>query len=87
MLFRSGIREAFEEAKQRAGLTTARLVKFVDEDSHPRSPYAALDSPEPAAGSGPTEINLLQIQTSDVGLVGASSGLSGVYYLWLPAVP
>ncbi len=77
-----GMREAFEEAKGRAGLKGARLIKFVDEFYVPRSPYAALDAPRPSSGGG-TEINLLQIKAD--GMVGASSGVSGIYYLWIPA--
>lgn len=73
-----GIREAYARAKDRAGLKSARLVKYADEEARtPQTPYSA----SPGAG----QVNLIQVQLSEFG-VGGRFGMesSGFYYLWLP---
>jgi protease IV len=77
-----GVREAFEAAKQLAGLKGARLVKYYREDSEaPRSAYAPTASAPGSAGG--TEINLLQIRAGALSPSGALES-GGAYYLWLP---
>jgi len=77
-----GVREAFDAAKKRAGLSAATLVKYTDERSPPRSAYSAAD--QPPAQMNTTSINLLQLNLADpLGHMGLES--SGIYYLWTPA--
>lgn len=72
-----GLREAFDEAKRRAGLDRARLVKYVEEGKPVQSPYAA------ASDSLPTiETNFVQINMPELNALGL--GASGAYYLWMP---
>lgn len=74
-----GIREAFAVAKDLAGIKKAQLVKYHREDADvPRTLY----TPTANVGSGPTEVNLVQIRTDIAGRLGADT--PGVYYLWLP---
>ncbi|MBM4108471.1 MAG: signal peptide peptidase SppA [Phycisphaerae bacterium] len=70
-----GVREAFALAKDLAGVSSARLVKYPGaSDKGPRSPYALAD----ASGA---QVNLVQLN-----LAGADAlPHSGVYYLWTPA--
>ena len=86
-----GIRDAFEEAKKLAGLSTARLVKYHTGSGRLTSPYATGAVPPMADGGGrggggggpaPTEINLLQLQFAGGGLPGSAG--ANVYYLWMP---
>ncbi len=79
-----GVREAFELAKTKAGLKSARLIKFTSPEDRPRTPYAAAGDLVPSAGSAEQEINLVQVRLDGTALPGPASGASGVYYLWLP---
>lgn len=80
-----GLREAFEAAKSRAGLTTARLVKYHAPGDPPRSAYAA-SSTSAGANVGATapdrEINLVQLNLGAAGFDSAA-----FYYLWTPPRP
>ena len=64
-------------AKERAGVITAKLVKYHRPLEHVGSPYA--QTPAPPAASG--EINLLQL---NVDVLPADQ--PGFYYLWDPSV-
>lgn len=76
-----GVREAFAAAKKLAGLETASLIKFSNEDAPARSVYAA----GPAAESDPA---LLRVTVGAAGLPGVQPyETSGFYYLWLPPAP
>lgn len=89
-----GIRDAFDEAKALAGVTSAKMVKYKPEGSiKPRTPYASADEPlsVPSMGQtggmkGGTEINLLQINSSGL-YPSAGPAPSAVYFLWLPNEP
>lgn len=82
-----GVREAFEEAKALAGVRSARLVKYHQAGSKPRSMYAISG----AAEAGTREAG----RTEGEGLVevrvdrpwGDVDGWAGAYYLWMPTVP
>jgi len=77
-----GILDAYESAKQLAGLNKARLVAIHDAGSAPRSPWGALASADPTTTAADQEINLVQLR------LGATSAMPGVgfYYLWQPPV-
>ncbi|MHC4107938.1 MAG: S49 family peptidase, partial [Planctomycetota bacterium] len=69
-----GLRDAFERAKTRAGLTRARLVKYHRPLEYVGSAYAAGPAAPPS-----TEINLFQLELSS-----ARGDMPGFYYLWVP---
>ncbi|MBX3379735.1 MAG: signal peptide peptidase SppA [Phycisphaeraceae bacterium] len=90
-----GVRDAFEEAKQLAGIPSAKMVKYQPEGSiRPRTPYASADElPLGAAmqmgtgsGAGGTEINMLQVNASGL-FPNPGPSASCAYYLWLAEVP
>ena len=68
------LRDAFEAAKRRAGLTAAKLVKYHRPLEYVGSAYAR----SPAANP---QINLLQLNLN----AGPLLEQSGFYYLWDPA--
>ena len=70
------LRDAFEIAKRRADVKSARLVKYHRSTEYVGSPYAASPAVSP-------QVNLMQLN------IAAGSGLNeqpGFYYLWDPAV-
>ena len=69
------LRDAFEAAKQRAGLMHARLVKYHRPLDHVASPYAAAPLAAPQA-------NLVQLNVA-APMLGDNVGF---YYLWDPMV-
>lgn len=87
------LRDAFDKAKELAGLPSARLVKYSSDGVAPRTPYAIAGG-DPRAGSGfvgdqtapagarSVEINLLSIE---MGTMLGSSPMA--YYLWMPTQP
>lgn len=80
-----GVRDAFDEAKSLAQLTTARLVAYVEPGFDPASPYAVQSGDsigaEANANSG-TQINLMQINLAqELSTMGAGASF---YYLWRP---
>lgn len=79
---RSGdLRDAFERAKQLAGVSSARLVKYHEQYQKPRTAYSPhVTSPTDAPH---TEINLLQL---DVGDAFLGAGGTNAYYLWAPSL-
>lgn len=70
------LRDAFDEAKRRAGLSSARLVKYHADGVAPASPYA-LARTDGARAAAPL-VNI----TID----GATLTSPGVYYLWAPGL-
>lgn len=72
-----GLREAFDEAKRRAGLDGARLVKYVEEGRAVQSPYASAGDAMPKM-----ETNIVQINMPELSALGV--GAAGAYYLWMP---
>jgi len=72
------VRDAFAEARRRAGLERARLVTYHQVGRVPTSAYASAVAPEPASGSA-SQINLLQLNLPDTLRPSA-----GFYYLWWP---
>lgn len=72
--------DAFEAAKQRAGLKSARLVKYHRPLEHIGSAYAAGDVP-PASAAG-ANLNLLQLNIN----AGALATPTNFYYLWDPTI-
>lgn len=86
-----GVREAFAIAKERAGIPSATLVKFVygGEEWGPRSPYASMGSPEHrpvmmGGGAGGSELNLVQVRMDGAGIGKLAGESAGVFYLWGP---
>ena len=71
------LRDAFDEAKSRAGLTTARLVKYHADGNPPASPYSIAGVDRPRAQASP----LVNIQVD-----GAALTTPGFYYLWAPGL-
>ncbi len=76
---------AFEAAKQRAGVPTARLIKYHRPLEHVGSAYSYAPgapgaAPTGATGAG-TEVNLLQLN-----LPAGPYESTGFYYLWDPSV-
>ncbi|MCK4872563.1 MAG: signal peptide peptidase SppA [Phycisphaerales bacterium] len=73
------LRDAFDAAKHRAGLTSAKLVKYHRPSEHIATPYAVTGSAQPTAASH--QVNLIQVNLSE--LPGMTSGF---YYLWDPTL-
>ncbi len=71
------LRDAFEAAKARADLTTARLVKYHRPLEHVASPYALMPS-----AAGGSQVNLLQLNVSTAAL----GEQPGFLYMWDPAI-
>lgn len=75
-----GLREAFARAKELAGVSRARLVKYHEDGRVPTSAYASALAPTATGGA---QVNLLQVNGLGLGGVGeASTGGAGFYYLW-----
>lgn len=75
-----GIPEAFQTAKDLAGIKKATLIKYYREDEDkPRSAYAQSGTPAPAA----TEINMIQLRMNGLTALGGLES-AGAYYLWVP---
>jgi protease-4 len=75
-----GVREAFDLAKEKAGVPGATLVKYNIGVSKSRTPFG--ETPvEPAQADAGPEINLLQVK-----IPGLESG-GNAYYLWGVAMP
>ncbi len=73
-----GLREAFEAAKERAGVTSAKLVKYHRQMEYVGSPYAYSPGPGAAASS---QVNLVQLNLAN----NPFGTTAGFYYLWDPA--
>ena len=71
------LHEAFEIAKRRAGLKTAKLVKYHRYLEYVGSPYASAPGPQPAT----SQFNLVQVNLA----LNPLSDTVGFYYLWDPA--
>lgn len=83
-----GLEEAIERAKERAGVTDARVVKYTDSSEAVQSPYAnasAAASAAPALGAtgAGTQVNVVQLNLGDLARSPGAVGTSGVYYLWM----
>lgn len=74
------VRVAFERAKDLAGISTARLIRYHVQGPRPRTQYSSVTAPETPSSAG-TEINLVQF---DLGEAGFSAGSANAYYLWAP---
>lgn len=71
-----GLKEAFERAREIAGVQRARLVKYHAEGVVVRTPYASADAPiDPGNGQGFSLIDL-------GGMDGLEAGRA--YYVWVP---
>ncbi|MBY0113568.1 MAG: signal peptide peptidase SppA [Phycisphaerales bacterium] len=85
-----GIREAFDAAKELAGIQAAKMVKFrLEGAAVPRTAYAdaSVDLPTTPAASNPgTEVNLLRIDASGF-FPHAGPAPSSFYYLWMANEP
>ncbi len=73
------LHDAFDAAKRRAGLTSARLVKYHRPLEHVASPYANAPG---LTHSSATQINLLQVNMA----AGMSATPTNFFYLWDPSV-
>ena len=73
------VHDAFDAAKELAGVQAAKLVKYHRPVEYVGSAYGRAPA-APSAGDR-TEINLLQIELGDA---GAMADESGFYYLWDP---
>ncbi|MEM1423282.1 MAG: signal peptide peptidase SppA [Planctomycetota bacterium] len=71
------LRDAFDDAKARAGLTEARLVKYHSDGAAPATPYALADTE--TARSGPAPL-------VNIAIDGTPLATPGFYYLWAPGV-
>ena len=87
-----GIREAFEGAKQLAGIRAAKMVKYRLEGAPvPRTAYASsnaepvLETPATPPRSG-SEVNLLRIDAGGL-FPHAGPSPSAIYYLWMANEP
>ena len=76
-----GLREAFATAKNRAGIPTAKLVKYHRPVEYVGSAYAQAPMPGAASGSG-TQVNLLQMNLTQSPL----GDTPNFWYVWDPAV-
>jgi ClpP class serine protease len=85
--------DAFDAAKQRAGVTSAALIRYHRPDEFVPSPYyAAPATPTGNVGGtsggysgGGTQVNLVQFNFNSGYPIGATS--AGFYYLWSPPMP
>ncbi len=80
------LHDAFDSAKRRAGIDSARLVKYHSKGDSPRTAYAAaapLDAAPGAAFSDTNTFSLLSIGGSSLGMPLTP----GFYYLWTPTLP
>lgn len=76
------LRDAFEEAKRRAGLKAANLVKYHPRGSaKPRTVYATSDVDVPSASqdAGGNTVNFMQLNLSTLPTRSGSA-----YYVWMP---
>jgi protease IV len=78
-----GVREAFNAAKQLAGLDAAALVKYADPSRPARSAYTVSPTDAPRASSGPG----ISVELGSLFSLSGAGETSGVYYLWMPASP
>jgi len=76
-----GIREAFEAAKELAGLNSAVLVKYHRGGSPPMTPYASAFAPHTGAPQVSTIESVLNWKER---LTQSGATDPGFYYLWLP---
>lgn len=78
------VHDAFEAAKQLAGVERASLVKYHGEGSTPKTAYAMVDpivaSDRGGVPSAGTEINLVRLNLGSADLATMNSGAA--YYLW-----
>lgn len=72
------LRDAFEEAQDRAGIDGAVLVKYHSDGNPPASPYSITQTPR-AQTTNPSALIHLSID-------GAALTTPGVYYLWAPGL-
>ncbi len=72
------LRDAFERAKNAAGVSGATWVKYQSEDAPRASPYAMGPESAPSAGAGSAAASAVDRVMSAAGVVP-----SGFYYLWL----
>lgn len=79
-----GLREAFEKARQIAGMKAAKMVKYHTPGRVPTSPYATASLPAstPGAASQGAQFNMVQLNLSH-----PLTPTAGFYYLWLPPGP
>lgn len=80
------LHDAFDAAKRRAGLGSARLVKYHAKGNAPRTAYSSVAPLD--AGAGPalgdtTNVSLLSVNADSLGLPMTP----GFYYLWTPTLP
>jgi ClpP class serine protease len=68
--------DAFDTAKQLAGLTEAQLVKYHAEGARVNSPYALAPDARPNAADRTTDISLFKLEQDRFS--------TGFYYLWRP---
>ena len=73
------IRDAFDKAKEMAGLSHADLYVYHRPLDYVATPYARA----PAAADPQTQINLLQVNLDRA----LPAGTAGAYYLWRPELP
>jgi len=70
------LRDAFNAAKDRASVKSAKLVKYHRAMEYVGSPYASAPGIQP----GESQVNLMQLNVD----AGAFLGQPGFYYLWAP---
>jgi len=75
------LRDAFEEAKALAGLSSARLVKYHRAYDYVGSAYAAAPAGPPVA-AGQTQVNMIQLNLPSLNELAQP----GFWYLWDPNV-
>lgn len=78
------IHDAFDLAKELAGLETARLVKYSSGGRSARSAYAAADPTLPAASPTTSETNIGLFQIDFQNLAAGQGMWPRAYYLWTP---
>lgn len=76
-----GVPEAFEAAKQLAGLQSAVLVKYHRGGSPPMTPYASANADHTPAPSASAVDPILNLRNK---LPASDATAPGFYYLWLP---
>ena len=75
-----GVREAFEAAKDAAGVSGARLVRYHSPGQRPRTPYAAAEMAG-VESPGAARVGLLNV---DIPGIDRFRLEPGAYYLWMP---